>query len=75
MTRHRVRHEDLAIKRNTSQDTFTSEERIIYHIDTSWQSAIEHFVDCIESGEPIRHGSSADALRLMRIMDRIYANR
>ena len=65
--------EDLAIKRNTSQGSFTSEERIIYHIDTSWQSEIEHFIDCIENGEPIQLGNSADALRLMRLMDRIYA--
>lgn len=64
--------EDLAIKRNTSGGNFTSEERVTFHVDTSWQSEINHFLDCVEQDEPIRFGTSGDALKLMNLMDRIY---
>ena len=68
--------ENLAIKRNPShlQDgRFESEEHIVYHIDTSWQSEIDHFFDCIEVNQDIQHGTSADALAVMRMIDRIYS--
>lgn len=64
--------EDLAIKHNTNEGTFTSEERLIFHEDTSWSSEIQHFVECIQSDKPIRHGSSSDALRVMNLIDQIY---
>ncbi len=66
--------EALAIKRNTPHGRFTGEEHIVYHSDTSWLVEITHFIDCIENSESVRHGSSADALRLMRLMDKIYGN-
>jgi predicted dehydrogenase len=68
--------ENLAIKRNSShlQDgRFESEEHIVYHIDTSWQSEIDHFFECIEKNQDVRCGTSADALNVMRMIDRIYA--
>jgi len=66
--------EDLAIKRNTHEGGFTSEERIVYHADTSWQSEVDQFLDCIEQNIPVRLGNSQDALNLMQLMDRIYEN-
>lgn len=68
--------ENLAIKRNPShlQDgRFESEEHIVYHIDTSWQSEIDHFFECIETGKNVLYGTSADALAVMRLIDRVYA--
>ena len=68
--------EDLAIKRNPShlQDgRFESEEHIVYHTDTSWQSEIDHFFECIELNHDVRYGTSMDALTVMRMIDRIYA--
>ncbi len=68
--------EILTIKRNPShlQDgRFESEEQVVYKIDTSWQSEIDHFFDCIEHDRPIQHGNSGDALAVMKMIDRIYA--
>ena len=70
--------EDLAIKRNTHDvalGRFESEERLVYHTDTSWLSEINHFLDCIENDTPVAQGNSSDALKLMRLMDKIYENR
>lgn len=64
--------EDLAIKRNATDGHFTSEERVIFHEDTSWQSEVDHFLDCIDNDKPVLFGNSADALNLMQLMDRIY---
>jgi predicted dehydrogenase len=68
--------EVLAIKRNPShlQDgRFESEEQIVYKVDTSWQSEIDHFFECINLDLPVRHGNSADALAVMKMIDKIYA--
>jgi 1,5-anhydro-D-fructose reductase (1,5-anhydro-D-mannitol-forming) len=68
--------EDLAIKRNPShlQDgRFESEEHIVYHTDTSWQSETDHFFECIELNQDVRFGTSMDALTVMQMIDRIYA--
>jgi 1,5-anhydro-D-fructose reductase (1,5-anhydro-D-mannitol-forming) len=68
--------EILTIKRNPSylQDgRFESMEQIVFKIDTSWQSEINHFFECIEQDRSVQHGNSIDALTLMEMIDRIYA--
>jgi predicted dehydrogenase len=68
--------EILVIKRNPShlQDgRFESEEQIVCHVDTSWQSENDHFFECILQDQDVRHGTSADALAVMQMIDRIYA--
>lgn len=68
--------EVLSIKRNPSQlqdGRFEREELINYRVDTSWQSEIDHFFDCIERNVPVRYGTSQDALRVMQLIDRVYA--
>lgn len=67
--------EDLAIKRNTTDGHFTNESRLVFHVDTSWQSEVEHFIDSIEGNNSVEYGNSADALKLMQLMDQIYENR
>ncbi len=67
--------EDLAIKRNTSGGSFSNEERIVFHVDTSWNSEVNHFFDAIENDSAIQLGNSGDALRLMKLMDQIYENK
>ena len=67
--------EKLSIKRNqshlaTNQDM--SEEHIVFHSDNSWISEIQHFVSSIEKNQSISIGSSEDALKVMRIIDKIY---
>jgi len=68
----------LAIARNRSTAptaTWEDEEQITYHTDTSWRSEIGRFFDAIERDQPIEIGNSGDALRLMRIIDKIYLNK
>lgn len=68
--------EDLAIKRNPShvQDgRFEIEEHVVYHVDNSWQSEIDHFFDCVDEDQPVRYGNSRDAYAVMDMIDRIYA--
>ena len=68
--------EVLAIKRNPlhlRDGRFEIEEQIVYKIDTSWQSEIDHFFDCIEHDHIVRYGNSQDALAVMKVIDRIYS--
>ncbi|MFH0882971.1 MAG: Gfo/Idh/MocA family oxidoreductase [bacterium] len=69
--------EVLSVAKNRSTApaaTWEDEDRITYHEDHSWRSEIDHFFDAIERDEPIRIGSSADALVLMQTVDKIYAS-
>lgn len=51
------------------------DERIVYPVDQSWQSEVDHFFDAIEDDGSIDIGNSGDALKLMTIVDRIYEQR
>lgn len=69
--------EVLSIKRNPShlQDgRYETEERIVYHVDTSWESEIDHFFHCVSSGDPVSYGTSYDALTVMELIDKIYSS-
>ena len=48
------------------------EELTYYDSDPSWDLEVNHFVECIRSGEPIAQGTSTDALKVMEIVDRVY---
>lgn len=52
--------------------TWEDEERITYHTDISWKSEIHHFFDAILDDTDISIGNSADALKLMKIIDKVY---
>ncbi|MCP5107717.1 MAG: Gfo/Idh/MocA family oxidoreductase [bacterium] len=67
--------ESLSIARNRTSApaaTWEDEERITYHTNTSWRSEVDHFFSGILNGGGIKIGNSNDALKLMRIMDKIY---
>ena len=69
--------EDLAIKRVDSashRGAFDREERNIFHTDTSWESEAREFFSAISDRRPVPIGGSLDALAVMKLMDRIYAN-
>jgi 1,5-anhydro-D-fructose reductase (1,5-anhydro-D-mannitol-forming) len=69
--------EVLTIKRNKSHlhdGKHELEERHTYHVDESWNSEVRHFIDCVNSGATVCYGSSVDALRLMRLIDRTYSS-
>lgn len=52
--------------------TWSDEEHFRFSVNNSWRNEVEHFFAAIERGAPVRVGSSGDALRLMRLIDRIY---
>ena len=69
--------EQLAIATNRATApaaTWDQEEKFTYEIDTSWAREIGHFLNCIEQDRSIEFGTSAQALAVMEMIDRIYAN-
>jgi 1,5-anhydro-D-fructose reductase (1,5-anhydro-D-mannitol-forming) len=54
--------------------TWETEERLNYTYDTSWSREVGLFIDAILGDRPVRYGSSAQALQVMELIDRIYAN-
>jgi predicted dehydrogenase len=69
--------EDLAIKHNrqNQQGLYATEERIIYHTDTSWASEVNIFLTSIATNGQVNIGCSADALIIMNLIDLIYGHR
>lgn len=68
--------EALSIAENRSTApaaTWSDEERKVYHVDTSWFDEVTYFFEAIDSDKPIKQGSSFDALRVMKMIDRIYS--
>jgi len=67
--------EILSIAKNRSTApaaTWEDEERLTFHENISWQSEMDHFIDCINKNNNILLGNSSDALKLMKLIDEIY---
>lgn len=70
--------ETLTIAKNRSTApaaTWEDEEEIVYHADESWQSEVDHFFSAIKGDKKVSTGNSSDALKLMKIIDKIYSFR
>lgn len=68
--------EILTIAKNRSvapAATWENEKNITYHSDESWESEIDHFITAIKNNGKIKIGNSDDAIKLMRIIDKIYS--
>jgi 1,5-anhydro-D-fructose reductase (1,5-anhydro-D-mannitol-forming) len=68
--------EVLSIAKNRSTApaaTWEDEEQSHFHVDSSWQEETQHFLHAIVTNSPVQTGHSTDALRVMRIVDAIYA--
>lgn len=48
------------------------EETVYYDTDPSWDIQVRHLVDCILNNAPISDSASADALKVMEIIDLVY---
>jgi len=55
--------------------TWADEEDITYHTDKSWGSEAEEFFSAINFNRKVKIGNSSDALKLMKIIDKIYTFR
>ncbi len=51
-----------------------SEEVTYFDRDLSWDLEVEEFVKCIKEKKPVTVSSSEDALRVMELIDRAYAD-
>ena len=69
--------EELTIAKNRTTApaaNWETEERLHFRVDSSWRSEAEHFMDAVTFGMPVRNGTSAQALAVMSLIDRIYQN-
>lgn len=67
--------EVLSIAKNRSTApaaTWKDEVQTKYVINNSWQYEMKHFFNAIEKNQAVQIGNSQDALKLMRIIDKIY---
>ncbi|MEN2283881.1 Gfo/Idh/MocA family oxidoreductase [Algoriphagus sp. SE2] len=67
--------EVLSIAKNRSTApaaTWKDEVKTQYTDNNSWRYEMEHFFNAIRTGDKITIGSSEDALKLMKIIDKIY---
>lgn len=53
--------------------TWEDEERVHYEVDYSWDDETELFLASVHHGAPVTFGSSAQALEVMELIERIYA--
>jgi len=69
--------EQLVVARNRSHApaaTWAEESSETFETDTSWEREAQIFADWIRNGEPESHGGdSLSALRVMRVIDAVYA--
>ena len=66
--------EILTIAKNRSTApaaTWKDEKNITYHTDESWESELTEFFSAIKSKREVKLGNSSDALKLMKIVDKI----
>ena len=71
-------NEILTIAKNRSAApaaTWEDEEDITYHTDESWHSEAVEFFSAIKFNREVKIGNSTDALKLMKIIDKIYSYR
>lgn len=69
--------EVLTIAKNRSTApaaTWEDEENFKFPVDQSWNLEITHFMDCIQNGKTVEIGNSADALKLLLLVEKIYAD-
>ncbi len=69
--------EILSIAKNrttTPAATWQDEEHLTFPTDISWASEVDHFFTSIINDTPIQIGNSADALAVMKLVDKTYEN-
>jgi len=70
--------EEMAVARNRTTApaaTWSDEEHFMFSVNNSWGQEVRQFFEAIEQDKPVAVGNSQDALKLLRVMDKIYANK
>ena len=52
--------------------TWNDEEHLHFDINNSWNYEVQHFMNAIKNNGAVSVGTSQDALKLMKIIDKIY---
>lgn len=71
-------NEELVVATNRSKAPaahWEDEQKFTYEADGSWDDEVKIFLDAVEGGMPIVSGSSAHALEVMTLIDRIYESK
>lgn len=69
--------ETMSIARNRTvapAATWKDEDSFTFDVNNSWKYEVEHFLHAIQTDTPVTIGTSTDALKLMRVVDRVYEN-
>jgi predicted dehydrogenase len=67
--------EQLAVAKNRTTApaaTWDDEERTLFTVNNSWASEVTQFLKAVRHDGPITVGNSDDALRLLKVIDKIY---
>lgn len=51
---------------------WSEEKKIVYHVDNSWERELGIFVDAIRNDTDIPVGNSKDALKVMKLVEKVY---
>ena len=54
--------------------SWTKEKKITFKYDNSWETEINLFIDSILKNSKIDHGSSSDAIKIMKIIEKVYSS-
>lgn len=52
--------------------TWSDEDHVRFKVDNSWKYEVNHFFDAIVGDKPIEVGTSFDALKLMKLIEKVY---
>jgi predicted dehydrogenase len=67
--------EQMAVAKNRTTApaaTWDDEERMLFTVNNSWASEVTQFLEAVKHDGPITVGNSDDALRLLKVIDKIY---
>ncbi|MFH1581685.1 MAG: Gfo/Idh/MocA family oxidoreductase [Pseudomonadota bacterium] len=70
--------EQLSIAENRTvapAATWSAEEKIVYKINSSWETEVKMWLDAIENKTKVPMGNTEDALKLMKIVEKVYAQK
>ncbi|MBU0630372.1 MAG: Gfo/Idh/MocA family oxidoreductase [Candidatus Margulisbacteria bacterium] len=70
--------EQLTIAENRTAPpaaTWTEEEKFVYRINSSWEKEVKIFLDSIENDKEVPVANTQDALKLMKLVDAVYAQK
>ena len=68
----------MSIVKNRSESpsaSWNKEVKIFYKVNSSWDTEIKLFLKSIQKNTKITVGNTEDALKLMKIVDKIYAQK